>query len=67
MLILLSGFGIKLKFILLALCQCKTHTWKSSGSWVMSQNNLSLSDYKILQSAIFQEKSDASTWFLACI
>ena len=48
-----------LKFILLALCLHKSHTWGNSGSWVVSQNVLSQEDCKILK------KVDKSTWFLA--
>ena len=54
-----------MKFILLALCLRKSHTWENSGSWVVSQNVLIQEDCKILKSAISLEKVDKSTWFLA--
>ena len=44
----------------------ESHIWENSGSWVLSQNAQGQSDCRILKSAIFQEKSDESTWFLAC-
>ena len=52
-----SGFAVKSKLILLALCLQKSHFWGNSGSSVMNQNVLSQSHCRILQSYISIEKT----------
>ena len=60
-----SGFGLLLKFTLLAKCLRKYHIWEHFGCWVMCRNAIGQSGYSILKLVISRQRNDQLMWFFA--
>ena len=58
--------NLAINFLLIALCLEKSHIWKDSGSWDMSQHALGQGDSRIYKSTISPEQNDKKSWFFAC-